>query len=378
MTENLPIQVFKPLIRQEAVDAVTETLRSGWIGCGPKTKQFEQAFKYYIGSDDECVATTSCTDALEIALKLLDIGVRDEVITTPITFISTNHAILHSGATPVFADVDDKTGNILPASILEKITSRTKAIMVVHIGGYSADMFEIEKIAFYNNLRIIEDCSHAAGGVYHNKQLNHKKIGSIGNICCFSFQSVKNLPCGDGGMLVVPKRMYERAIKLRWMGIDKDTYSRTSNNGEYLWKYEVPELGIKANQNDIMSSIGLAQLAYLDSDNDRRRDIANFYKKSLSDHPKIKMPNIDIKFSSCHFYPMYVEGRDSLLIHLRKDNIFAGVHYRRNDKYANYKEQYLPNAEYIENNTITLPIHLHLTDQDLNRIVESIRAWKFD
>lgn len=370
------IQVFKPKIRPESVMSVSETLLSGWIGCGPKTKQFEKNFESYLQTSQACIATMSATDALEIAVKLLDIKDGDSVITTPITFISTNHAIIYSGATPIFADVDMENGNISPESIEEKITGNTKAIMIVHLSGNSCDMGKIEKIAEKHNIKIIEDCAHAAGGYYTSGKYSGKKIGSSDNICCFSFQSVKNLPCGDGGMLVVPKEMESRAIKLRWMGIDKDTYSRTSTTGEYLWKYDVTELGIKANQNDIMSSIGIVQLTYLDEDNDRRREIASFYKKHLSQHPKIKMPNIDISKSACHFYPIYVEGRDGLLNYLRQNDIFCGVHYRRNDKYDNYQEQYLPSAEYIEQHTLTLPIHLFLTDGDLMKIVGLIKEWK--
>jgi len=370
------IQVFKPKIRDEAIISVGETLKSGWLGCGPKTKQFEIEFKKYLNAENECVAVMSATDGLELAVKLCDIGEGDEVITTAITFISTNHAILYAGATPVFADVDKSTGSILPSSIEEKLTLRTKAIMVVHLSGYACDMEKIEAIAKKHDLKIIEDCAHATGGIYHNGQNRGKKIGSGNNISVFSFQTVKNLPCGDGGMLLVPQEMLSRTIRLRWMGIDKDTYSRTSETGEYLWKYDVPEVGIKANQNDIMSSIGLVQLKYIDQDNLRRKQIARFYKQSLSSHPKIALPAINIETSACHFYPIYVKDRDNLLLHLRSRNIFAGVHYRRNDKYKNYHEQDLPNSEYIETHTITLPIHLHLTDEDLQYIVQSIQTWK--
>lgn len=371
------IQVFKPLIRTEAIDLVSETLKSGWLGTGSKTKKFEEQFKEYLHTQGECVAMMSCTDALEIAVKMLDLKEGDEIITTPITFISTNHAILYNGVIPVFADVDKNNGGISPYAIMEKISDKTKAIMVVHLSGYACDMEEIEKIAEEHNLTIIEDCAHATGGIYRNGKYKGKKIGSGENVCCFSFQTVKNLPCGDGGMLVVPtKELADRANHLRWMGIDKDTYSRTSVAGEYLWKYDVPEVGIKANQNDIMSSIGLAQLKYINEDNSRRKQIARFYKEKLSAHPKINLPDIDIETSACHFYPIYVENRDGLLLHLRENNIFCSVHYRRNDKYENYKEENLPNAEYIESHTITLPMHLHLSNEDLLRITNSINNWK--
>jgi perosamine synthetase len=375
-TETLPvIQVFRPYLREDVIQAAVDVMRSGWLGTGPKTKQFEQEFKNYLETPGSCVATMSATSALELAMNLLEIEAGDEIITTPITFVSTNHVILYANAIPVFADVDKHTGNILPASIEARITDKTKAIVVVHLSGYACDMEKIEGIAEKYNLKIIEDCAHAAGGVYHNGKHKNKKIGSSNNICCFSFQAVKNISCGDGGMLVLPAGLKQRAMQLRWMGIDKDTFSRTNRTGEYLWKYDVPELGIRANPNDIMSAMGVAQLKYVEVDNARRRTIATFYKDKLSVFPDITLPDIDIAQSACHFYPVYVKDRDGLLSFLSASNIFVGVHYRRNDKYASYITAELPNAEYIENHTITLPIHLLLTDADLQRIVDTIETY---
>lgn len=371
------IQVFKPLIRQESIDEVSKTLQSSWIGCGPKTKRFEADFKKYIGCDGECVSVMSATDAIQIALKLIKEGnlPGSEIITTPITFISTNHAILYENLTPIFADVDKHNGNINPNSIRDKILSSVIGIIVVHLSGNSVDMESIEEIANHYNVPIIEDCAHAAGGFYRNGKHKGKRIGSSGNICCFSFQAVKNLPTGDGGMIIVPKFLHKKTLSLRWLGIDKDTYSRTSNTGDYLWQYDVPYLGLKSNQNDILSSIGIQQLKYLDSDNNRRREIANYYRDNLSNVNGITLPDIDTNFSSCHFYPVYCDNRDGLLRFLQENNIMCGVHYKRNDKYENYNLSYLPNAEYIESHSITLPIHLHLTNQDIKYIVEKIKQW---
>jgi perosamine synthetase len=366
------IQVFKPLIREESVNSVAETLRSGWIGCGPKTQQFESDFKSYLDTDGHCVAVMSATDALEIALSVCGVGPGDEVITTPITFISTNHVILYSGAKPVFADVDPKNGCLDPHSISSKITEKTKAIMVVHLSGASADMDSIQKIADDNGIKIIEDCAHAAGGTYRNGPSYGKKIGNSKNICCFSFQAVKNLPVGDGGMIVLRSDSdAEKAKKLRWLGIDKDTYARSSTSGEYLWKYHVPFVGIKSNVNDILSSIGVEQLKYLDSDNEFRRRIAKFYQKNIN-NSKITFPDIDIESSSCHFYPIFCEKRDDLMSYMRKNGVYCGMHYQRNDMYSNYESSYLPASEYFANHEITLPIHLHLTDDDIKYIVEVI------
>lgn len=368
------IGVFKPLIRKESIKAVSKVLSSGWIGNGPKVKQFETDFQTYLETSNSCIAVMSATDALELAFQLYEFPKQSEVITTPITFISTNHAILYNNLTPVFADINPLTGCLDPVSIDSKITPKTKAIIVVHLSGSAADMERIEKIAEENNLKIIEDCAHAAGGFYHNGKHKGKRIGNSDNICCFSFQAVKNLPMGDGGMITLPtQELADKASKLRWLGIDKDTYSRTAKTGEYLWKYDVPYVGIKSNVNDILGAIGVEQLKYLDSDNARRREIAKFYKQQLQDYQGIDIPNIDIELSSCHFYPILVNKRDQLMQHMRDNGISCGMHYQRNDKYANYQEEDLPGAEYWNNREITLPIHLYLTDEDLKYIVNIIR-----
>lgn len=368
------IQVFKPKIREEAIEAVSNVLRSGWIGCGGVTKQLEEDFQRYLETTNRCIAVMSATDALEIALQLLDIKAGDEVITTSITFISTNHTILYTGATPVFADVDPTTGSLDPKSIEQKITNKTKAIVVVHLSGYSADMESIEALAEKHNLKIIEDCAHAAGGYYRNGKNKGRKIGTSSNICCFSFQAVKNLPMGDGGMITLPtEELANKALKLRWLGIDKDTYSRSAKTGEYVWKYDIPFVGIKSNVNDILTSVGVTQLKYLDQDNNQRREVARFYQKNLNNHPKIKLPAIDIESSSCHFYPIFAEDRDKLMTHMRDNGIYCGMHYQRNDLYANYNATDLPNSEYFANHEITLPIHLYLTEEDLQYIIDVIK-----
>lgn len=369
------IQVFNPLIRLKSMQEVNKVLLSGWLGCGPKVRQFEEDFQKFLSTKNKCTTVMSATDGLEIAMQLLDFKQGDEILTTPITFISTNHTIRYHNATPIFCDIDPFTGCISPDSIRSKITTKTKAIVVVHLSGSAADMEQIEKIAEENNLPIIEDCAHAAGGFYYNGKNSYKRIGNSNNICVFSFQAVKNLPVGDGGMMVLPTEdLAQKALKLRWLGIDKDTYSRTAKTGEYLWKYDVPYLGIKSNLNDIAGAIGIEQLKYLDSDNARRREIARFYRDNLENHPRIILPNINIEMSSCHFYPILVEDRDVLMQKMRDEGVSCGMHYQRNDKYAGYTLTELPGAQEWNDKEITLPIHLHLTNEDLEYIVNIIRS----
>ena len=229
------IPVFRPSMGEDEVNAVSSVIRSGWIGLGPKTKEFEDNFSKYIGSR-YAVAVNSATSALHLAMLVMGVKRDDEVITTPMTFVSTNHAILYCDATPVFCDIESDTLNIDASKIEALITTKTKAIVVVHFGGYPVDMDSINSIATQNNLKVIEDCAHGCGGEYKNR-----KLGSIGDIGTFSFHAVKNLATGDGGMLTTDDpTIYSKLMKLRWLGINKDTWSREENDTkQYSWYYDV-------------------------------------------------------------------------------------------------------------------------------------------
>ena len=366
------IQVFKPLIVEEAIKSVGDVLASGWIGLGPKTEQFESDFGDYIGVKN-VVAVNSATSALHLAVVLSGIKDSDEVITTANTFVSTNHVILYERAKPVFCDIEKDTGNIDVSKIEGLITDKTKAIICVHFGGYPCDMDKLVDISKKHNLVLIEDCAHACGAEYKDR-----KVGSFGDYACFSFQAVKNLPVGDGGMLVCKEReMYEKAKKLRWLGINKDTYNRSNVGGEpvkYLWKYDVPYVGYKYHINDISSAIGIEQLKYLDRHNERRKLIADYYRNNLKDVDRVVLPvyKKDRK-SSCHFYPILVENRDCLIDVLKKHDIHPGVHYFRNDLYGIYEKSNLPNTEWFTNRELTLPMHLHLSDGDVEYIVDVVK-----
>lgn len=358
-------------MREESIQAVSETLRSGWIGLGPKVKQFEDAFIEYLGNDQlYASAMNSATSALHIAVRLLNLKSGDHVATTSLTFVSTNHVLLYENLTPVFVDVQTTTGNLDPVALQKSLetNSKIKAIIVVHYSGYPCDMEKINALAEEYNIPVIEDCAHACGATY----ANGKKVGNSKNICCFSFQAVKNLPLGDGGMLVTSNINYKRqSDQLRWLGIDKDTYTRSHQVGEYLWKYEVPLLGFKYHMNDINATIGIEQLKYLDSDNQQRMEIARKYREELSSILIFMDRQHD--GSACHFEPALFEHRDDLMRHLKEHNIHPGVHYRSNARYAIYAEATLPNTEYLEQRLITLPMHLHLTAEDISRIIEVIK-----
>ena len=370
------IQVFKPVIDTEKVLIELRTiLNSGWIGLGPKTKEFETKLSEYIGCK-YFVALNSATSGLHLAVKCLNLPPKSKIITTSNTFVSTNHAILFEGHIPVFCDIEKLTGNIDPNSIEKALSedNTIKAIMVVHIGGYSCNMIKINNIGRKYGIPIIEDCAHSFGGEY-----NGKKIGDTDNICVWSFQAVKNLPIGDGGAISTNNaELYNRLNKLRWLGINKDTVSRSNLNEEkptYNWDYDVEELGFKYHLSDISSIIGIIGLQSIDETNNRRREISKFYLDNISNH--VIFPDYDPnRISSSHFLPLFFEDRDNVYNILKKNNIYCGMHYKRNDEYEIYenfkKTDNLINNKWYENHEITLPIHLSLTHKDLETIVDII------
>ncbi len=364
------IPLFKPSCGKEEIEAVTEVLKSGWWGLGPKTKEFEEQFASYIGTK-YAVCLNSATAALHLSLKILDLPEGSEIITTPVTFISTAFAIQYSNLKPVFADVCRDTLNIDPDDVRKKITPKTKAILPVHFGGHICDMDELMSIASRHNLFLIEDAAHAAGSSF-----NGKKAGSFGQFGCFSFHAVKNLAMGDGGMITLnDKKSYERLLRLRWLGIDKSTFSRKLKS-HYSWDYDVKELGFKCHGNDILSSIGLAQLEKLESTNKKRREIFKKYNEALKDFvetPVWRQGHI----SACHNYIAKVEDRDALIEYLNTHDISAGVHYKPLYLHSYYKglKTDCPITDQIWTKLISLPMFPDLKNEESDKLIECIKAF---
>ena len=366
------IHVFRPKVRtEEILQELKPVLESGWIGLGPKTAEFERRLQAYLDVG-HVVATNSCTSALHLAIRALSLPSKAKVLTTPITFVSTNHALLYEGLEPVFYDVDKLTGNASYESIeFGVLNYNIKAIMVVHLGGYSADMDRINTLAKKYNIPIIEDCAHAFGATYKDK-----KVGNTNNICTWSFHAVKNMPLGEGGALSTNnEEIAERIRKLRWLGIDKDTISR-SQNLKYKWEYDVEEVGYKYHMSDIAATIGLVGLKHIEEDNKRREEIARFYLDNLN----CILPDYDLekRMSSFHFVPLFFENREEVYDRLVENDIHPGMHYKRNDKYDCYKNclkiNKCENAQWYEDHELTLPLHLELTKDDLLKIKSVINA----
>lgn len=366
------IPLFKPSMSNEEVVAVKKVLFSGWLGLGPKTQEFEEKFAAYMGVK-YAIGLNSGTAALHLALKVLNLGPQDEVITTALTFVSTNHAILYNGAKPVFADICEDTMCLDPVDINKKLSKRTKVILPVHYGGHPADLNEILDTVKRKKIYLIEDAAHACGSRYRGRL-----IGSFGDLTCFSFHAVKNLSVGEGGMITTNnKKFAERLRRLRWMGINKTTWDRSKNKKAYNWEYRVDELGFKEHLDDIHSAIGLVQLKKLERLNLRRRKIVNFYNKALNKIEWINTP-VDRPYvkSSHHLYVIKVPSqiRGSLIEHLAKKGISAGVHYFPNHLYKVYKPYYtpLPVTESVYKRIITLPLYPDLNQTQLERIINAI------
>ena len=367
------IPVFKPSYGKEELEALKEPFETGWIGLGPKTKEFEKKFAEYIGVK-YAVATNSCTASLHLAMKVMSVE-GYEVITTPLTFVSTNHAIIYNNGIPVFADIYPDTLNINPDQIKKLITDRTRAIVVVHYGGHPCDMDLINEIAKKHNLVVIEDAAHGCGGEYKGQ-----KLGSLGDIACFSFHAVKNLATADGGMITTDEpEIYSRLLKLRWLGISKDTWTREDKDKKYSWYYNVEEVGYKYHMNDIAAAIGLVQLERLDRMNGRRRGITEKYNKEFAGLDWVETPVVkSYAKSACHNYVIKVEERDRLNIYLQEQGISTGVHYIPNNHYQMYKNcrGQTPVCEEVWTKLLTLPLFPDLTDSEVDMIVEKVRRFK--
>ncbi len=372
--QELPlIPIFRPWYDKAEAIAVEEVFKTGWIGLGPKTAEFERRFAGYVGMP-YAIGVNSATAALHLALQVLDVT-GGEVVTTSMTFVSTNHAILYNDATPVFADIEPDTLNIDVESIERNLTDRTRAIIVVHYGGHACDMDPILALAKARNIPVLEDAAHGCGGTYKGRML-----GSIGTVGSFSFHAVKNLATGDGGMITVADpELDKRLRRLRWCGIDKDTWDRSEVDQKYSWYYTVQELGFKYHMNDITAAIGLVQFEKLERGNIRRREIASYYDRCFADLDWLELPvQKSYACSARHNYVVKLDRRDDLIEHLQKQRISAGVHYIPNHLYRLYRNfrADVPVTERVWRRLVTLPLYPGMSDGDVERVVSAVKSFR--
>jgi dTDP-4-dehydrorhamnose reductase len=373
-----PVQVFLPTFRvDECLAEIRECLEKGWTGLGYKTVTFEDAWKRYTGLP-YAHFLNSATVGLHLAVEVLKRkhgwADGDEVITTPLTFVSDSHTILYAKMKPVFADVDEFLC-LDAADVAAKITPKTKAVMFVGIGGNPGQYDAVLKLCRERGLAMILDAAHMSGTrVENGGQMKH--VGFDADVAVFSYQAVKNLPTADAGMVCFRDQTDdEMARKLTWLGINQDTYARTASEGNYKWKYDVEFVGYKYHGNSIMAAIALVQLKYLDGDNTRRREIANRYRAGFAPYSNIRtIPVPTACESATHLFQIRVSNRDELMEALNHAGIFPGVHYRDNTLYRmfSYGDGTCPRARMASDEIISLPLHLRLTDVDVDRVIAAV------
>ncbi len=369
-----------PLIEEAEIQEVVDSLRRGWPGTGPKVAQFEKEFARYKGASF-AAGVNSCTAGLHLACLALDLKPGDEVITTPLTFCATVNAIIHSGATPVLADVDVVSGNIDPNEIERRITPRTRAIVPVHMAGRACDMDALMGIARQRHLAVVEDCAHAIETEYRGA-----KAGTMGDFGVFSFYVTKNLTTVEGGMVVSRDQDKMNRIKrLALHGMSLDAWKRFSDSG--YKHYFVEEAGFKYNMTDMQAAIGLHQLNQIDLRWKRRQEIWGRYMDAFVDLP-IGLPALPDPQTrhAYHLFQVSVDlaragiSRDRFLDAMTARRIGVGVHYLSIPEHPHYQRVYswrpedYPNAMRIGRETVSLPLSARLTEQDVTDVISAVRG----
>ncbi len=374
----MDIPFHRPYITEEEIAEVVDSMKSGWITMGPKTIKFENEFGLYIGAKN-AVAVNSCTAALHLALKAIGLKSGDEVIVPTMTFTATGEVVCYFGAKPVLVDSEENTHNIDVAEIEKAVTPRTKAIIPVHYAGQPCDMDEIMRIAGSHNLRVIEDAAHSLPAWY-----KERKVGTIGDITCFSFYATKTLSTGEGGMVTTGNDEWAERIRiLRLHGISKDAWKRYS--GEGSWYYEVVEAGYKYNMTDIQAALGLAQLKKVEWMWGQRREIADRYTEAFKDSEIIKPPHGKAdRISAWHLYVIQLNleslsiDRSRFIEELRIRGIGASVHFIPLHKHPFYRNAFgynsvdFPVAERFYERIVSLPVYPGMKDSDVNAVIGAV------
>jgi dTDP-4-amino-4,6-dideoxygalactose transaminase len=369
----------QPLIEQDEINEVVDSMRNAWLGTGAKVHRFEKAFSEY-KEIAYAAAVNSCTAALHLSCLSLDLQPGFEIITTPMTFCATVNAIIHSGAQPVLADIDPVTLNMDIKEVEKKITSRTKAIIPVHFAGRPCDMDPLIDLARSRNIAIIEDCAHAIETEYKGK-----KAGTIGDLGCFSFYATKNITTGEGGMVISSREDLISRIKVMALhGLSQDAWKRFFDSG--YKHYYVAEAGFKYNMMDLQAAIGIHQIKRVEEYWKRREKIWHRYTEALSDL-NIGLP-APVEKDTRHAYHLFTIridpdktgiSRDYFLEAMTKRNIGVGVHYLSIPEHPYYQKKFgwrsedFPNAHAFGRETVSLPISPKLTERDVSDVIEAVR-----
>lgn len=368
-----------PSIGEEEEKEVVETLRSGWLTTGPKTQKLEEMFKDYLGCK-HAICVNSCTAALHLSLVVLGIKKGNEVITSPVTWPSTANVIVHTGATPVFVDVEADTLNIDPSQIEAKITKKTKAIIPVHIAGQPCQMDKIHKLAKKYNLYVIEDAAHAIGAEYRGK-----KIGTLSDFTCFSFYPIKNITTAEGGLVTTADSEWAEKIRIYSLhGVSKDAWLRYSSRAQGHPEVVFP--GFKYNMSDVQASLGLHQLPKLEKFIEQREDIVRQYNDAFGSLEEITLPRHPENIRHPHHLYIIILNieklkisRDEFVEGLRKENIGTGIHFRSLHIQPYYKKALklkrsdFPNAKYLSDRILSLPLYPNINQYDIDTLIKAVK-----
>jgi dTDP-4-amino-4,6-dideoxygalactose transaminase len=371
---DFKIPLFDLNFGPEEEEAVVRTLRSKWISMGPNCQELEREFANLLGVE-QAVAVTNCTAALHLALEILDIGPGDEVIVPSLTFVATVNAVRYVGADPVFADIVSMEDLSLDSEdVQRKITDRTKAIMVMHYGGFAVAMDKITAIASKNDLAVIEDAAHAPAAKFGDEYL-----GTIGDVGCFSFFSNKNITCAEGGMLVTRREdLAARSRLMRAHGMTTLSFERAKGHAT---SYDVVELGYNYRLDDVRGALMLAQLKKLPADIAARKVIRAAYEKELADVAEIAVPYLGFAHESSHYImPVVLRSggaarRDEVRRKMAEKGIQTSVHYPAVHRFSIY-EPYLtelPETDHVVDHEITLPMYPALTEEQVRHICGALR-----
>lgn len=370
----MKVRLFQPNIGVDELNAVKDVFDRAWLGVGPKTKEFEEAWKNYIGCK-EAIGVNSCTAALHLAVSAFKFERGKKVLVPNLTFVATAMAPLYNGLEPVFVDIEEDTLCISLEDLERKYSNDCVAVMPVHYGGCPGKIDEVVKWARGKNIKVIEDCAHTAGGVFKGKI-----IGTFGDIGCYSFEEKKCMTTGDGGMICSnDKELVAPLRHSRWVGMNKDTWQREKENSINRninqWYYEILDLGYKYNMNDLMASIGLVQLKKLPQMNKKRIEIIFKYLDGIKECKTIRaaLP-YDRDVMSYWMFMIRVKNRDKFIEFMQGKDIATGVHYMPITLHPYFKpyENNTPIAYKIWNEFVTIPLHSALTDDEINYVIDSM------
>jgi dTDP-4-amino-4,6-dideoxygalactose transaminase len=367
-----------PKIEQEEIDEVVDSLKSGWISTGPKVAKFEALFKDYIGTK-HALALNSCTAGLHLSMIVSGLKPGDEVITTPMTFGATGNSIIHTGAKPVFVDINLPTMNIDPDKIEEKITPKTRAILPVHFAGRPCQIEIIKDIAQKHNLLLIEDAAHSIEATYHGQ-----KIGTIGDLTVFSFYVTKNLVTGEGGMITTDNDDYAEKIQTYALhGMSKGAWKRYSDEGFKPYRIIYP--GFKYNMMDIQAALGIHQLKRIEKYLKRREEVWQRYDDAFKSLPLDTPPPAEENTRHArHLYTILLKleelktDRDTIQQALYQKNIGTGIHFISLHLHPYYQDTFgykrddFPNAAFVSERTISLPLSARLSDEDVSDVIQAV------